>query len=162
MKIIVKNKFISWGGSSKVEDAAGNPLYRVKGRMFSWTRKKRLVDLNGNLLYKIRNKWTTWLLHSAFICDANGKKLCRVRQNLSFKRLYAVEDSADNILLDGVPYSGMTVTRNGEYIGTITRKVWTLRDYFVLDVPDGQDPTFMIALTIAIDNIHDKSRGQTT
>ena len=162
MKIIVKNKYISWGGSSKVEDEAGNPLYRVKGKVFSWTRKKTLVDLSGNVLYRIRNKWPTFLMHSAFICDADGNKLCKVRQNLSFKRIFAVENCADEILIDGVPLYGMTVTRNGEYIGTITRKFWSLRDYFILDVPDGQDPTFMIALTIAIDNIHDKSRGQST
>ena len=162
MKIIVKNKWVSWGGSSKVEDAAGNPLYRVKGRMLSWTRKKRLVDLNGKLLYKIRNKWPTFLMHSAFVCDKQGNKICKVRQTLSFSRLYTVENCRDDIQILGTPLSGMEVTRNGEYIGTITRKFWTLRDYFELDVPDGQDPTFMIALTIAIDNVHDKSRGQTT
>ena len=162
MKIIVKNKYVSWGGSSKVEDEAGNALYRVKGKVFSWTKKKRLLDLNGNLLYRIRNKWPTFLMHSALICDVDGNKLCKVRQRLSFSRLYSVEDCSDDIQIDGVPLSGMNVTRNGEYIGTITRKFWSLRDYFVLDIPNGQDPTFMIALTIAIDNIHDKSRGQTT
>lgn len=162
MKIIVKNKFVSWGGSSKVEDEAGNPLYRVKGRVFSWTRKKTLLDLDGNVLYRIRNKWPTWLLHSAFICDVDGNKLCKIKQRISFSRLFTVENSGDSIDIVGVPLAGMEVTRNGEYIGTITRKFWSLRDYFVLDVPDGVDPTFMIALTIAIDNIHDKSRGRTT
>lgn len=162
MKIIVKNKFISWGGSSKVEDAAGNALYRVKGKAFSWTRKKTLTDLNGNVLYRIRNKWPTFLLHSAFVCDKNGNKLCKVRAALNFKRVYMVEDCRDKIDIEGTPLSGMPVSRNGEYIGTITKKFWTIRDYFELDIPDGQDPTFMIALTIAIDNIHDKARGQST
>ena len=162
MRIIVKNKYVSWGGSSKVEDAAGNPLYRVKGKVFSWTKKKRLVDLNGNLLYRIRNKWPTFLMHSALICDVDGNKLCKVRQALRVNQLYMVEDCSDDIRIIGTPLMGMEVTRNGEYIGTIRRKFWSLRDYFELDVPDGQDPTFMIALTIAIDNIHDKSRGRTT
>ena len=160
MRIIVKNKFVSWGGSSKVEDEAGNALYRVKGKAFSWTRKKKLVDLSGNVLYRIRNKWPTWLLHSAFICDVDGNKLLRVRQNLSFKRFYTVEDCADDIQFEGYPLYGMQVTKNGEYIGAIKKEFWALRDYFVLDIPDGQDPTFMIALTIAIDNIGDKSRSQ--
>ena len=162
MRIIVKNKFFSWGGSSKVEDEAGNPLYSVKGKVFSFTAKKRLVDLNGNVLYKIRNKWPTFLLHSAFICDADGNKLCKVRVSMRLSRVYVVEDCADDIQIDGFPLYGMEVRRNGEYIGTITKKFWSLRDYYELDLPDGKDPTFMIALSIAIDNVHDKSRGQTT
>ena len=161
MKIIVKNKFVSWGGSSKVQDESGKDIYRVKGKAFSWTRKKILKDMNGNVLYKIRNKWPTWLLHSAFICDADGNKLCKIKQTFfNFKKLFDVQQCADDIQVSGYILSGMQVTRNGEYIGTITKEFWALRDYFVLDVPDGQDPTFLIAFTIAVDNIGDKTQRQ--
>ena len=161
MKIIVKNKFISWGGSSKVEDEAGNALYKVKGKAFSWTKKKTLCDLNGNVIYRIRNKWPTFLLHSAFILDRAGNKICKIKQTFfNFQKLYDVQQCADDIQVDGYILSGTRVTRNGEYIGTIRKEFWALRDYFVLDVPDGQDPTFLIAFTIAIDNIGDKARAQ--
>lgn len=160
MKIIVKNKFVSWGGSSKVEDASGKALYRVKGKAFSWTRKKTLLDLNGNVLYRIRNKWPTFILHSAFICDKDGNKICKVKQNLSFKHNYLIEETRDSIQVNGYILNGMQVTRNNQYIGTIKKEFWALRDYFVLDVPDDQDPTFLIALVIAMDNIQDKSSGQ--
>ena len=162
MKIIVKNKFVSWGGSSKVEDEHGKPLYNVKGKAFSWTKKKKLKDLKGNVLYRIRNKWPTWLLHSAFICDVDGNKLLKVKQNLRFTTPYVVQECSDDIQINGYPLTGMQIVRNGEYIGTITKKFWSLRDYFELDLPDGQDPAFMIALTIAIDNIQDKSERSAT
>ena len=160
MRIIVKNKYFSWGGGSKVEDEAGKPLYRVKGKAFSWTRKKTLVDLSGNVLYRIRNKWPTFLLHSSFICDVDGNKLLKLKQHLRFTTPYVVQECSDDIQIDGYPLTGMQVTRNGEYIGCIQKEFWALRDYYVLDVPDGQDPTFLIALTIAIDNVIDKSRAQ--
>ena len=160
MQIIVKNKFFSWGGSSKVEDEAGKSLYQVRGAFFSWTRRKKILDLEGNLLYKVRNKWPTFLLHSALVFDANGNKICKIRQTLRMNRIFLVEDCAQDIQIMGAPLLGMSVVVNGETIGSITKKFWSLRDYFVLDVPDGQDPTFLIAMTIAIDNIHDKARGQ--
>ena len=162
MKIIVKNKFVSWGGSSKVEDEAGNPLYRVKGKAFSWTRKKTLLDLNGNVLYRIRNKWPTFLLHSAYVCDKDGNRICKVKQNISFKQAYVIEETRDDIRVNGYILSGMQVARNGQYLGTVTKKFWSLRDYFELDVLDGQDPSFLIALVIAIDNVNDKSQGSST
>ncbi|MCH5152330.1 MAG: LURP-one-related family protein [Clostridiales bacterium] len=160
MKIIVKNKFVSWGGSSIVEDEAGNQLYQVKGKAFSWHKKKTLLDMNGNVLYRIRNKWPTFLLHSAYICDKDGNKLCKVKANLSFKHGYVIQETNEDIQVHGYILSGMQVSRNGVYIGTVTKEFWALRDYFVLDVLDGQDPTFLIALVIAIDNIQDKSQGQ--
>lgn len=161
MKIIVKNKFVSWGGSSKVQDADGNDIYTVKGRAFSWTKKKILKDMDGNVLYRIRNKWPTFMLHSALIHDESGNKICKIKQTFfNFKNLYEVKESDDDIQVTGYITSGMQVTRNGEYIGTIKKDFWKLRDYFVLDVPDGQDPAFMIAFTIAIDNIGDKSAKQ--
>ena len=160
MKIIVKNKFVSFGGSSKVEDQAGNQLYRVKGKVFSWTRKKTLLDLDGNVLYRIRNKWPTVFLHSAYISDKDGNKICKVKLNISFKQAYVIEDTVDDIRVNGFILNGMQVSRNGQYIGTITKKFWSLRDYFELDVLDGQDPTLLIALVIAMDNINDKSQRQ--
>lgn len=160
MKIIVKNKFVSWGGSSKVEDENGKPLYNVKGKAFSWTRKKILKDLNGNVLYIIKNKWPTFIMHSAYICDSRGNKLCKVKETIKRDTLYKVEESRDNIEFHGYLISGMAVRRNGENMGTIKKEFWALRDYFVLNIPEGQDPTFMIALAIALDNIQDKSKSQ--
>ena len=162
MKIIVKNKFVSWGGSSKVEDEAGNPLYRVKGKAFSWTRKKTLLDLNGNVLYKIRNKWPMFIMHSAYISDSNGNKLCRVKETLKFNHLYMVDETSDDIQITGYILQGVQVVRNGVLIGTIKKEFWALRDYFVLEYPDLQDPAFLIALTIAIDNIGDKNKSSST
>lgn len=47
MTFSVKNKFVSLGGGSFVEDDNGNRLFKVKGKMFSPTRKKILCDING-------------------------------------------------------------------------------------------------------------------
>ena len=158
MKIIVKNKFVSWGGSSKVEDTNGNQLYRVKGKAFSWTRKKTVLDNDGNVLYVIRNQWPTFFLHSAYIYDAHGNKICKVKQNISFKQGFIFEETKDNIQVNGYLLNGMQVARNGVYLGTVTKEFWAMRDYFVLDVLDGSDPTFLIAIVIAIDNIGDRSK----
>lgn len=162
MKIIVKNKFVSWGGSSKVEDEAGNALYRVKGSAFTFTHRKRLLDLNGNLLYKIRNKWPTVIMHSAYVSDGNGNKLCRVKEKFKIGQPFLVDETSDDIQITGYILHGLQVVCNGVLIGTIKKEVWKLRDYFVLDVPVEQNAAFMIALTIAIDNIGDKNKSSST
>ena len=45
MKIYVKNKLVSLGGSSTVKDANGNDIIKVKGKFLSLTRKKKILDM---------------------------------------------------------------------------------------------------------------------
>ena len=44
MKVYIKNKFMSLGGSSTVVDQNKNPLFKVKGKILSITRKKKIKD----------------------------------------------------------------------------------------------------------------------
>ena len=45
MQLAIKNKWISVGGSSTVQDVNGNDVLRVQGAVFSLTRKKILMTL---------------------------------------------------------------------------------------------------------------------
>lgn len=158
MKIIIKNKFFSLRGSSNVEDESGRALFQVKGKFFTFTAEKELYDMNGKLLYTIRNKFFNWWYPSAYICDANGNKLARIKRNLSIKHDYSIEGINSDIRLDGT-FWGYTskVYRDNKFIGTLKKEFWAMRDYFTLEVEDGEDAAFLVALVIALDNIQDKA-----
>ena len=57
MKFYVKNKFLSWGGSSEVLNENKEPIYKVKGKVFSITHKKYICDMEDNRLFMVRNKY---------------------------------------------------------------------------------------------------------
>lgn len=157
MKLYVKNKFGSIGGSSKVLDENNEPVYKVKGKIFSITRKKRICDLDGNVLYRVRNKYWHFFLKSAFIYDADGEKIVTVKRKLRFKNDYSVQGTQDEIKIDGTIFGwNFKVIKNGEIIGTIKRNFTVFVDAFELDVDNPDDAPFMIALVIAIDNITDR------
>ena len=73
MKVYIKNKFISLGGSSTVVDENKQPLYKVKGKIISVTKKKKIKDMSGKTLFTVRNKWLNFFTHKAFIYDENKK-----------------------------------------------------------------------------------------
>ena len=157
MKLYVKNKFGSIGGSSKVLNENNEPAYKVKGRVFSITRKKRICDLDGNVLYRVRNKYWHFFLKSAFIYDADGEKIVTVKRKLRLKNDYSVQGTQDEIKIDGTIFGwNFKVIKNGEIIGTIKRNFTVFVDAFELDVDNPDDAPFMIALVIAIDNITDR------
>ncbi len=166
MKLIIRNKWWSpFRQSSYVRDEADTQdLYKIEGRFWSITRKKFVEDLEGNPKYMVRNKFWHLFIHRAFVYNDKGEKICTVRRKFwSFHDRYFVDDCSlgqmeitGNILLHDY-----NITLDGVQVGHITRKI-SIRDSFVLDVSDQLEPEFMIALVIAIDNITDARRAESS
>lgn len=156
MKVYIKNRVFSLGQGSSVVDENKNALFDVKGRAISITRKKFLYDANGQLLYSIRNKWINFFVHKAYIYDASGSKIATVKDKwFNVNQEYFVMGYKDEIKIQG-KFFGLTsqILRNGNVIGTVRRQITFIADAFELEA-DERDIPFLIALVVALDNIHD-------
>lgn len=157
MKVYIKNRVFSLGQGSSVVDENKNALFDVKGRAISITRKKFLYDANGQLLYSIRNKWINFFVHKAYIYDASGSKIATVKDKwFNVNQEYFVMGYKDEIKIQG-KFFGLTsqILRSGNVIGTVRRQITFIADAFELEA-DERDIPFLIALVVALDNIHDK------
>ena len=157
MKVYIKNRVFSLGQGSSVVDENKNALFDVKGRAISITRKKFRSDANGQLLYSIRNKWINFFVHKAYIYDASGSKIATVKDKwFNVNQEYFVMGYKDEIKIQG-KFFGLTsqILRNGNVIGTVRRQITFIADAFELEA-DERDIPFLIALVVALDNIHDK------
>lgn len=162
MKVLIRNKAISFGGSSRVLNKNKELIYNVKGKFFSLRHKKRICDLGGNVLFRVQNKLFNWFNHSAYILDKDKNKIARVTRKLfDVKGNYIIENCADEIMVEGRFFGHESkIIRNGEVIGTLRRDINIIADHFTMEANE-QDIPFLIALVIAIDNISDKKSRQT-
>lgn len=160
MKIYIKNKIISMGGSSTAKNEKGEDIFFIKGKwvLFSPTRKKKIYDKNKNLLYIVRNKWWNFIHHRAFIYDSNKEKIATLRREIfSNKTQFILEGYKDEISLDGNFFAwDLQVKKGNEIIGTIKRNFDLLRGSFELEA-DEENIAFLTSIVIAIDNIYDKA-----
>ncbi len=158
-KLAIKNEWLSFGGSSTVQDMNGKIVLRVKGKVFSFTRKKFLMTLGNRKLYTIRNKFFSLFGRTAFVLDESGKEVAIVRRKiLSLDDKYLVESNLGEMEITGnVLGYDYHICLGGMEIGHIERKL-SLRDSFVLDINDHFDCRFFVALVIAIDNVTDRRR----
>lgn len=155
MKVVIKNKFFSLGGSSSVKTETGEDAFFVKGRVFSPTHVKWVCNKEKKKLFKVRNKWFNFINERAYVYEGKTK-VARVKHPLFSGKKYVVEGYKDEILIDGDFFGGLsTITRNGKPVGTINREFAVVNDTFTLEAEEADMP-FMIALVIAIDNIIDK------
>ena len=161
MRLYIKNKVISLGGSSYVCDEQGNQVLQVKGKVFSPTRKKYICDLQGNRLFTVRNQFFSFPLPKAFILDANGQKIARLRKQkfFSFHKSFFVEGVADDIRIEGdVIGWRFAVYKNVVQIAFVQRS-WNsaadlFRDAYEVETDDFH-AGFAVAIVIAIDNYFD-------
>ncbi len=165
MKLIIRNKWITLRGSSYVRDENDTQdVMKVQGRFWSITNKKYIEDLEGNVHYMVRNKFWYIFKRRAFIYDPDKNKVATVRKKVfSFHDRYFIEDcSLGNMeIMGNILGFDYTITLDGVQVGHITRKI-SLRDSFVLECSDQIEPEFMVALVIAIDNITDRRRAESS
>lgn len=155
MRVIIKNKFFSLGGSSSVKNDKGEDVFFVKGRFLSPTHVKWVCDKNKNKLFKVRNKWFNFIGHKAYIYEGKTK-VAKVKHPPFSGKKFIIEGYKDEILINGDFFSPQaSITKNGKVVGTINREFAVVNDTFALEAEENDMP-FMIALVIAIDNIFDK------
>ena len=136
MEFYVRNKFFSFGGSSYVEDAEKNRLFKVKGKIFSFTHKKKIYDMEGNLCYVVRNKFWKLFKTSTFIFDAEGNKVAQLsNHDWDFKNKFVLTDGTDDIVISGnlfqFPNIKLQVTKNDKPIGTIIKEFNVFKKDFI-------------------------------
>ena len=161
MKVYIKNKILTLGGSSEVLDEQKQPIYKVQGKVLSPTKKKFVYDMQGNLLYIVRNRWFNVFVNKTYIFDSEKVKIATIVKNkFSLSRNYKIKDCVDNIEIQG-KFFGRTsdILRNGEEIGLITREFTMINDAFTLEA-NQEDIPFLTALVVALDNIVDKRKRE--
>ena len=161
MELAIRNKWISFGGSSTVQDLSGNDVLKVKGKFFSFTRKKFIKTLDDTTVYVVRNKFFSLFGRKAYVLNAQGQEFATIRRKIfSLQDKYFVESPLGQMEITGnILAFNYRIVVNGREVGHISRKV-SLRDSFVLTIDDSFDYRLFVALVIAIDNVTDRRRNE--
>ena len=156
MELAIRNKWISFKGSSVVKDLNGKDVLKVQGKFWSIRRRKYVMDLEGNVLYQVRNRFWNFFRHAAYVFDKDENKVATIQTKFwTLHDHLNIESSLGELVIRGnILGFNYHITLNGKEIGHVARKI-SLRDSFVLTLDDDQDPHFFVALVIALDNISD-------
>lgn len=160
---------MSIGQGSTVKNEEDKIVYKVKGSFLSnhitKLYKKKIKDENGKKLFTVRNKfWHKPFHKSAVIFNDKGKKLAVVTNSHLIKNGYEVVGATEPIQVEGRGWD-LDIILGEKKIGHISlpevkniKDAMRISDAFVLDVEDPDDAPFLVAMMIAIDNIHDQER----
>ncbi len=157
MKVYIKNKLISLGGSSDILNENQEPIFRVDGKVITFTKKKEMFDMDGKLLYTIRNRYLNFFTDKVYVYNADGIKVATLKKNkFSFNLKYQILDTGSEMSIEGKIFTGVShIIKDGETVATITRDFSILNDAFILEANE-ENIAFYTALVIAFDNMLDQ------
>ena len=151
MKLIFKQKFLSWFDSYDIYDELGNVYFKVKGQL-SIGHQFKIYDANNNEIGKIQQKIFTIL--PKYEIYVNNNKLGEIKKEISLLVPKFTLNFGDyNVKGDFLEWE-YTINKGSQKIASISKKLFKLVDTYEIDVID-EYALIALMIVIAIDSNKD-------
>jgi uncharacterized protein YxjI len=136
-----------------ITDQAGTPAFEVHGN-FGLVKRLSFQDVPGRELARLEKHFMT----DRYEVTVGGEHAAEVRHTGIFGEHYQIGSAQGTIDAQG-NFGGWdyTLSRDGTVFATVAREL-ALREKFTVDIAPGENDVFVLAIVLAIDNIHDDRR----
>jgi uncharacterized protein YxjI len=153
MRYVMKQKLLSWGDDFTIQDETGNDVYFVDGKMFSLGDQLSFQDMRGNELAQIRQKLFAW--GKTYEVYRGGVLAAVVRKELFtfFKCRFTVDvPGPDDLEANGDFLDHeYEFTRGDRTVASVSKRWFSLRDTYGIEVADDEDPVLVLASAVVVD-----------
>ncbi len=156
MRYTMRQDLFSFGDDYTIKNEEGREVYKVDGKAFTLLREKlAFEDMAGKELAFIRERLIS--LTDSYEILRDGKQAAVVKKDLInvFRCGFTVDvpgpddlDAQGN-LLD----HEYTFKRGSRVVATVSKKWFTIRDTYGVEVADGEDAVLILASAVVIDQI---------
>ena len=149
MKLILKQRLLSWFDSFNIYDESGHIFFKVKGKL-AWGHKLVICDAEGREIGMVREKIIDLLPHFNLFKD--GEKVGCISKKLTLVRpKFKVDFNGWEVTGDWMAWDYSIQDRNGREVARIYKKLLRLVDTYVIDVTDEADALDALMVVLAID-----------
>ena len=152
----MREKLLSIGDDSWIEDESGRRVYKVDGKALRVRKTLVVEDAQGNELLKIQDR----PIHVRDVMEIEGpdgsslatvKKamITPLRDRFSIDLAGGAELSAHGNIVD----HEFEIEAEGTKVAEISKKWFRVRDTYGVEVAPGQDDALILAVTVCIDQL---------
>ena len=156
----LQRRLFSIGEDFWIENEQGEQIYKVDGKAFSLRETFVLEDNNGSELLTIESKLLAVrptmkiLREDKLVATVTKKLLTFLHQHYTIQ----VEGGATYEAEGNITSHEYEVKSNGAAVAHISKDWFAVEDSYGVAVGPGQDPVFMLAAAICIDEIAEEQR----
>lgn len=155
MRYLMKQKLFAFGDDFTIKDANGNDVFLVDGKVFALGDKLSFQDMAGHELAFIRQKLLSW--GPTYQVFRKGELAAVVKKHLFtlFRCKFTVDvPGPDDLEAQGNFLDhNYRFTRGGRDVAEVSKRWFSLRDTYGVDIADGEDDVLILASAVVIDMI---------
>jgi uncharacterized protein YxjI len=159
---LIRERFFRLGEDSDITDDQGRPVLQVDGKVLSLHDRLVLRDPNDQEVAQVHRKLAS--LRPTYEVSVGGREVAKVRKQLftPFGDRFTIDlpgpDDLEMIgdLLD----HEFTIRRGDQTVATISKRWFSMRDTYAVDIAVGQDDLLILASVLALDLAEDREREQ--
>ena len=154
-RYIMRQRIFALGQDFYINNAAGQPVFKIDGKVRLIKEALKFRDMQGNLLYKLDER-VIRIRESFDILDANGRLAAKVHNAIidPLRERFTIEiPGGGNMTTMGkVIWAQYDVRRGNQTVAKISKQFsWIGRDQYVVDVLQGENDCLILAITVVID-----------
>lgn len=149
MKLLFKQRILSWFDTYDIYDESSNPVYFIKGQ-FSWGHCLKVFDNSGNELGTVKERVFTFLPKFELYIGQTYLG-CISREFTFFKPTYNIDCNGWHIEGDILGWNYTIVDSFGRVAAAVTKELFNWTDTYVIDIADPKDALCALMFVIAID-----------
>lgn len=160
VRFIVQQRILSLSDSFIIKNENGQSAYQVEGKLFSFGDKLTLYDINSQEHIYIEQKLFKFMPEYHFF--KGGRRLAVVKKEFTFfKPQFNIESEFGHYIVEGnfLGYN-FRILKDGAVVALVDKAFFSFRDTYSVEILPGEDPGFLLAVCIVIDQtLHDRNHN---
>ncbi len=151
----LRQRLLAIGDDFDISDANGVAVYKVDGRMFRLRQTWVIETLDGREAITVRRKLIAVRKTAQLLRD--GEVIATIRKALiaPLRDTFMIDLEAGGELeaKGNVLDQEYAISRDGTAVAQVSKRWFTIRDTYGVDIADGEDVELMLAIAVAIDDL---------
>ena len=150
MKLLFKQRFLSWLDSYDIYNEQGDVLFTVKGQL-SWGHRLNIYDSQGNHVATLKEELFTFLTKRFEITVHNQNLGCIEKEFTFFKPIFYFPYKQWKIEGEIFEWDYAMKDASGEIIAVASKELFQWTDTYVINVRNDEDALYALMVVLAID-----------
>ena len=159
---LIRERFFRLGEDSDITDEQGRPAFQVDGKVLSLRNRLVIRDPAGREVAQVHRKLAA--LRPTYRVTIGGEDAAEVRKRLftPFGDRFPIDVPGPDDLERAGDLSDheFTIRRGDQVVATVSKRWFSMRDTYAVDVAAGQDDLLILASVLALDLAEDQERRQ--
>ena len=159
---LIRERFFRMGEDSDITDEAGQPVLHVDGKVLSLRDRLILRDPDGREVAQVHRKLAA--LRPTYEISVGGREIAEVRKRFftPFGDRFTIDiPGPDDLEMTGDLFDHeFTIRRGGQTVATVSKRWFSVRDTYAVDIAPGEDHLMILASVLALDLAEDRERRQ--